>query len=155
METTRHTSSIVIGRSAEELYDMIADVTNMGAWSPMCTGCSWDEGDGPRVGAKFTGKNEQGESAWETRSEVIVADPGREFAWAVAEPPTRARWGYTFAAVDGGTEVTESWELPPEGYAFFENVFGDQAPEEIAKRSDWAKDGMGVTLSAIKEAAEA
>ena len=59
------------------------------------------------------------------------------------------------AAVDGGTEVTETWELPPEGSAFFEKVFGDKAPQEIAKRSDWAKNGMGTTLAAIKSAAEA
>ncbi len=73
----------------------------------------------------------------------------------MAEPPTRARWGYSFAAVDGGTEVTESWELPEEGSAFFEKVFGDQASHEISKRSDAARKGIGATLAAIKEAAEA
>ena len=99
---------------------MVADVTRMGEWSPVCTACWWDEGDGPHVGAKFTGRNERPERTWETRSEVVTADRGREFAWVVAEPPTRARWGYSFVAVDGGTEVTETWELPPEGSAFFE-----------------------------------
>jgi hypothetical protein len=95
------------------------------------------------------------ERTWETRSEVVAANSGSEFAWVVAEPPTRARWGYLFTAVDGGTEVTESWELPDEGSAFFENVFGDQASHEISKRSDAAKKGIGATLAAIKKAAEA
>ena len=134
---------------------MIADVTHMGEWSPICKACWWDEGDGPRIGAKFTGRNEQSERTWETRSEVVAADRGSEFAWVVVQPPTRARWGYSFAAVDGGTEVTEAWELPPEGSAFFEEVFGDEAPREIAKRSDAAKSGIGATLAAIKRAAEA
>ena len=31
---------------------MIADVTRMGGWSPMCKACWWNEGDGPRVGAQ-------------------------------------------------------------------------------------------------------
>jgi len=155
VEALRHSGSIIINRSPEELYDMIADVTRMGQWSPMCRSCWWDEGDGPQVGAKFTGRNEQSGQTWETRSEVVAADRGHEFAWVVAEPPTRARWSYSLASVGGGTEVTETWELPPEGSAFFEKVFGEKAPQEIAKRSDWAKNGVGKTLAAIKGAAEA
>ncbi len=133
---------------------MIADVTRMGEWSPICSACWWDEGDGPRIGAMFTGRNVLPERTWETRSEVVVADRGSEFAWVVAEPPTRARWSYSFDAVEGGTAVTETWELPPEGSAFFEKMFGDAAPNEIAKRSDAAKNGIGATLAAIKRAAE-
>jgi Polyketide cyclase / dehydrase and lipid transport len=154
METFRNSHSIVISRSPEHLYDMVADITRMGDWSPMCEACWWDEGDGPRLGATFTGRNGEGERTWETRSEVVAADRGREFAWVVAEPPTRARWGYSFAPVDGGTQVTETWELPQEGCAFFEKMFGDKAPQEIAKRSDWAKQGIRTTLDAIKESAE-
>jgi hypothetical protein len=155
MDTLRHSGSIVINRSPEELYDMIADVTRMGEWSPVCKACWWDEGDGPHVGAKFTGRNDGPERTWETRSEVVAADRGSEFAWVVAEPPTRARWGYSFVVVDGGTEVTETWELPPEGSAFFEKRFGDDAAKEIGSRSDAAKNGIGATLVAIKSVAEA
>ena len=155
METLRQSGSVVINRSPEELYDMVADVTQMGAWSPVCKACWWDEGEGPRVGAKFTGRNERSDRTWETRSEVVAADRGREFAWVVAEPPTRVRWGYSFVAVEGGTEVIESWELPPEGSAFFEKVFGDGAPKEIAARSDAAKTGIAETLAAMKGIAEA
>jgi hypothetical protein len=155
MDTLRHSGSIVIKRSPEELYDMVADVTRVGEWSPVCTACWWDEGDGPQVGGTFTGRNERPERSWETRSEVVRADRGREFAWVVAEPPTRARWGYSFIAVDGGTEVTETWELPPEGSAFFEKIFGDEAAKEIGLRSDAAKQGIGATLAAIKSVAEA
>jgi len=155
VETLRQSGSIVINRSPEDLYDLVADVTRMGDWSPVCKACRWDEGAGPRVGAMFTGRNVVPERTWETRSEVVAADRGREFAWVVVEPPTRARWGYSFTAVDGGTEVTETWDLPPEGSAFFENVFGATAPEEIGNRSEGAKQGIGETLAAIKTAAEA
>jgi hypothetical protein len=86
--------------------------------------------------------------------EVVAPDRGREFAWAVAEPPTPARRGYSFVAVEGGTEVTETWELPPEGSAFFEKMFGDDAAKEIGIRSDSAKVAIGATLAAIKGAAE-
>jgi hypothetical protein len=155
METVQRSGSIVINRSPEELYDLVADVTRMGAWSPICKACWWDEGAGPQVGAMFTGRNERPDRTWETRSEVVAADRGREFAWVVAQPPTRARWAYSFSPVDGGTQVTETWELPPEGSAFFEEMFGDEAPKEIAARRDAAESGIGETLAAIKAAAEA
>jgi hypothetical protein len=154
MADYRHAGSIVINRSPDEVYGLISDVTRMGDWSPICKGCWWDEGAGPTVGAMFTGRNELPERQWETRSEVVTAEPGKEFAWSVAEPPTRARWGYSFKAVDGGTEVTETWDLPPEGVAIFGEWFGDSAAEEIQKRADAAAMGIPETLAAIKKAAE-
>ncbi len=155
MAELQHAESIVIARTPDELFDIVSDVTRMGEWSPVCTACWWDEGDGPRVGARFTGRNEVPERTWETKSEVVAADRGREFAFAVAEPPTRARWGYTFDAVAGGTEVTESWELPPEGVALFEQRFGEDAPAQIAARRLGAEEGIAATLAALKQAAEA
>jgi hypothetical protein len=154
MATHTYSDSIVINRSPQEVYALIADVTRMGEWSPVCKASWWDEGAGPQVGAMFTGRNEVPERTWETRSQILVAEPGREFAWAVAEPPTRARWGYKLQAVDGGTEVTESWELPAEGAAFFEQRFGDDAPAQIEVRAAAARDGIPVTLAAIKRSAE-
>ena len=155
MDTWRHSGSIIIKRSPEQLYDMVTDVTRVGEWSPMCTDCWWDEGDGPHVGAKFTGRNQLPGRTWETHSEVVTADRGRQFTWVVVEPPTGAHWDYSFVAVDGGTEGTETWELPPEGSAFFEKMFGDEAAKEIGVRSDWAKNGIGAPMAAIKGAAEA
>jgi hypothetical protein len=95
------------------LYDMISDVSRMGEWSPVCTACWWDDGDGPRPGAWFTGRNELPQRIWETRSQVVAADRGREFAFVVGG--SWVRWGYTFAPADGGTQLTESWEFLPDG----------------------------------------
>jgi hypothetical protein len=153
MEPLTHSDRIVVNRSPEELYAMVADVTRMGEWSPICKACWWDEGDGPRVGAWFTGRNELPERTWETRSEVVAADPGREFAFAVHG--TIARWGYTFTPVDGGTEITESWEFLPGGLEFFEQRFGDESAAQIADRVEKAQTGIAETLAAIKRVAEA
>jgi hypothetical protein len=153
MDTLRHSGSIVIARSPEDVYDMVADVTRMGEWSPVCKACWWDEGDGPRVGARFTGRNGLPERTWETRSEVVVADRGREFAFVVQA--TGTRWGYTFTPVEGGTEVTESWEFPPAGVAVFEERFGEDAPAQIADRREAARNGIAATLAAIKTTADA
>jgi hypothetical protein len=152
METLRHSDSIVVARKPEELYELVADVTRMGEWSPVCKACWWDEGDGPRVGAHFTGRNELPERTWETRSEVVAADPGREFAFVVQ--PTGTRWGYTFTPVEGGTEITESWVFPPQGFAVLQERFGNDAPAQIANRQELARTGMAATLAAIKNTAE-
>ncbi len=131
---------------------MVSDVTRMGEWSPVCKACWWEEGDGPSVGAVFTGRNETPDRTWEMKNEVVAADRGKEFAWEVQA--THARWGYTFVPVDGGTEVTERWDLPAEGIAFFQERLGDDAPAAIADREQGAIAGMEETLAAIKEAAE-
>src|SRR5438552_18641 len=94
MANPQHSDSIVVARSPEDLYDMVTDVTQMGSWSPVCKACWWDEGAGPHVGAWFTGRNEVPDRTWETRSQVVVADRGREFAFIVNG--TWTRWGYTF-----------------------------------------------------------
>jgi Polyketide cyclase / dehydrase and lipid transport len=152
MSTLRYSESIVIARSPESLYDMVSDATRMGAWSPVCKACWWDDGAAPQAGAWFTGRNELPARTWETRSRVIVADRGREFAFAVNG--SWARWGYTFTPVDGGTEVTESWEFLPDGISGFRERFGDDAPAQMASRAEAARAGIPVTLAAIKKSAE-
>jgi hypothetical protein len=124
----------------------------MGEWSPICKACWWDEGAGPEVGAWFSGRNETPDRTWETRSQVVVADPGREFAFIVGGD--RVRWGYRFTPDAEGTELVESWEFLPGGHALFEKVFGDDAPAEIAVRAEQARTGIAATLAAIKASAE-
>lgn len=153
MTELRYAESVIVGRSPEFLYDMVSDITRMGEWSPVCTGCWWDDGEGPRAGAWFTGRNQTRERTWETRSKVLAAERGREFAFAVLG--SWARWRYAFAPVEGGTEVTESWEFLPDGIAGFHQRYGDEAETEIAKRAGAARTGIPATLAAIKKAAEA
>ncbi|PZS23482.1 MAG: polyketide cyclase, partial [Pseudonocardiales bacterium] len=80
MDDLEHSEAVFVAASPQALYEMVSDVTRMGDWSPICKACWWDDGDGPRVGAWFTGRNVTPERTWETRSQVVVADPGREFA---------------------------------------------------------------------------
>ena len=152
MSSLRYSESIVVTRSAESLYDMVSDVTRMGEWSPVCKACWWDDGDSLRVGAWFTGRNELPERVWETRSQVIAAEPGREFAFVVGG--SLVRWSYAFTPVDGGTQVTESWEFLPDGIARFQARFGEDAEAQIANRTEAAHRGIPITLAAIKESAE-
>lgn len=153
MSNLSHSGSIVVASSPESLYDMVSDVTRTGEWSPVCTACWWDDDEAAgRVGAWFTGRNELPDRTWETRSQVVVAERGREFAFVVGA--SYVRWGYTFTPVDDGTRVTESWEFLPDGIAVFKEKYGADAQTEIAKRTEAAHAGIPATLAAIKSTAE-
>jgi hypothetical protein len=152
MSSLRYSESVIVARSPESLYDMVSDVTRMGEWSPICKACWWDEGGGPRAGAWFSGRNETPERVWETRSQVVTAERGREFTFEVARG--WVRWSYTFTPVSEGTELTESWEFLPDGIAGFHQRYGDEAEAQIANRAEAARTGIPVTLAAIKKTAE-
>lgn len=152
MSDLTHAESVVISRSPAEVYAMVSDVSRTGEWSPICRACWWDEGAGPEVGAWFTGRNELPERTWETRSQVVVAEPGREFAFVVGG--AYVRWAYTMLAVDGGTQLTESWEFLPAGLELFAGRYGDDAQRQIEMRTQDAKRSIPETLAALRSVAE-
>jgi len=153
MDSLTHSASVVVQASPEELYDLVSDVTRTGEWSPVCRECRWDEGATGSVGDWFTGHNDNGLRQWETRSQVVAAERGREFAWMVGEG--WIRWGYSLAPAAGGTELTESWEFLPAGLQRFHDRYGDDAQREIDERTQAAHEGIPITLEAIKRIAEA
>lgn len=160
--------SVTVKASAETLYDLVSDITRTGEWSPVCTSCWWDDAVGPgqvgagqvgpgqvgagQVGAWFTGRNDLPHRTWETRSQLVVADRGREFAWIVGG--NFVRWGFSLTPADAGTTVTESWQFLPGGIAMFEEKYGDGAQVQISDRTQQAFDGIPKTLAAIKRIAE-
>ena len=149
----RYQESVTVVAPAEALYDMVSDITRTGEWSPVCTSCWWDEeAQAGQVGAWFTGHNELPHRTWETRSEVVVAERGREFAWVVGG--SFVRWGFTLVPAGLVTTLTESWEFLPGGIAMFEEKFGDEANAQITDRTQQALVGIPKTLAAIKRIAE-
>jgi len=104
------------------------------------------------VGAWFTGRNETPQRTWETRSQVVAAEPGRKFAWQVNNG--WVHWEYAFEPEGGGTRLTERWEFLPAGIAGFHERYGADAEAQIQQRHDAAKSGIPATLAAIKKAAE-
>jgi hypothetical protein len=160
MSDLSYQASIHVDRDPETLYDLVSDVTRMGEWSPICAACWWDDDGGPRAGGWFTGRNQTPERTWETRSQVVTADRGREFAFEVNHG--FVRWSYTFAPADGGpsggpssgTVLTETWNFLPKGIAGFHDRYGPDAETQIAERTSAAHRGIPLTLAAIKKTAE-
>ncbi len=113
---TADSQTAVVAAPADRVYDLVADLTRMGEWSNECARVEWTEGAiGPVEGARFVGHNQTGPRGmikWSRRGRVLAADPGREFAFATEEGGQEGVvWRYRFEPAEGGTRVTESYEV--------------------------------------------
>jgi hypothetical protein len=144
--------SQAVDADPEHLYDLVADLSRMGRWSPEATGGKWvGAATGPALGARFHGNNRAGWRRWSTSCEVTAADPGRRFAFHVSFGPVPiADWSYEFLADGGATTVTEQWNDRRPGWmdAMSGLVMG------VPDRAVHNRATMKATLEALKSAAE-
>lgn len=102
--------------SPDEVWGLVSDITNTGRFSPETFEAEWLDGaTAPAVGARFRGhvrRNGRGPVYW-TKCRITACEPGENFAFDVLGPGDRMvnSWRYDFAAADGGTDVTESYQL--------------------------------------------
>lgn len=154
----RGKASVHIEAAPEAVYALISDVTRMGEWSPECEGGSWIDGAAPAVGAQFHGRNRRGDNEWTTPNTVIAAERGREFAWVVGTPDFRVcTWRFSLKPENGGTTVTESFELGVEEVGFRAAVLEhpeEERPHLVRARTDQLLDDIRHTLASLKETAE-
>jgi uncharacterized protein YndB with AHSA1/START domain len=112
----RGSVTVHIAAPADQVWDLVSDITRVGEFSPETFEAEWLSGARrPEVGARFRGhvrRNGRGPVYW-TACTVVASDPGREFAFTVAGPggTTVNTWRYQLAPSAGGTDVTESFEL--------------------------------------------
>ena len=106
-----------IEASADALYAMVSDLPRIGAWSPECESVDW-EGDVTITveGTTFMGHNAVGPGRrirYSRHGRVLVADPGREFAFVTDEGGRESTvWRYRFEPQgNGSTTVTEGYEV--------------------------------------------
>jgi len=151
---TRGEAHVHVSAPPEKLYELVSDVTRMGEWSPETVKCQWVKGaTGPAVGARFKGTNKRGFVRWSTTPEVVAAAPGQEFAFVTRGIGPSTRWSYRFdSAADGGTDVTESFEM--EGDMPWFITATDRYLMGIKDRKADLEQAMQQTLERIKKAAE-
>lgn len=103
----------------DRVWELVSDVTRIGEFSPETFEARWADGaTGPAPGARFRGhvkRNGVGPVYW-TNCKVITCEAGSEFGFGVYVNGKRTNtWRYQLAARNGGTDVTESFELTPSG----------------------------------------
>jgi uncharacterized protein YndB with AHSA1/START domain len=137
----------------EDVWALVADLERMGEWSPECQRVQWLAGarSPATPGARFKGWNRYGLMRWSMTCEVKSAAPGRELSWSTVQRGRElVRWRYQFEPADGGTDVTESFEviwLP-----FTARLAEDVLMRDRDRRREQA---MRTTLNRIKDIAEA
>lgn len=145
--------SVDINAPRSKVWDLIADFSNMGKWSPELRRIIWLGGaSAPVEGAKFVGINRHGPVPWATMSKITQCDVGKQLEWEVSTSSTR--WGYRFADnASGGTTVTEYREPFKDTPALIKMV---QRSGVIGRnRETLLVDGMRTTLERVKAVAEA
>lgn len=143
-----------IDAEPQKVWELISDITKMGEYSPEVFEAEWLDGaTGPAVGARYRGhvkRNERGPVYW-TTCKVTACVPGEVFEFAVMmnDRPVNV-WRYVFTpGVDGGTDVTESFQLPDNILTRLWRPLGGFLRENRNKRD------MLRTLERVKQVAEA
>ncbi len=146
--------TVHMSASPERIWALVSDVTRIGEFSPETFEAEWLDGaSGPAEGARFRGhvkRNGRGPTYW-TKCVVSACEPEREFAFGVLGGGEKVinKWGYRLQAVDGGTDVTEFFELQPMlALRLYWTVMGRW-------RGKTNRDGMRTTLESIKKVVEA
>ncbi|WP_243418413.1 SRPBCC family protein [Actinomycetospora cinnamomea] len=137
-----------VAATPQQVYDVVSDVTRTGEWSVFTRACEWEDAEGPQVGARFVGHNSRPGRDWDTRSEVVAADPGREFAWEVNG---LVRWGFEMEPEGDGTRLTHRWVLPPAARDVLRERFGDDGVE---LRTNDARTSIPATLASVRAVVE-
>lgn len=158
------TAEEAVSARPDLVWDLVADVTRIGRWSPECVRAAWlTKPGGPRPGARFTGHNRL-QNGFEYDVVCVVTEGERPdtFAWMVLDDSgdlTRpsSSWRYRIDRLpDGGSSIRQCFTHGP-GNSFLREIAEtapDRAAEIIAARLDGLRANMTATLGAMKVAAE-
>jgi len=108
--------SVEVDATPEQVWTLLTDIARAGEWSHENQGGEWLDGaDGPAVGARFQGRNENGGWKWSRQCEVVAVDAPRMISWRTV--PTKARfrdstiWTYELEPTDTGCRITQRFEV--------------------------------------------
>ncbi|WP_328330967.1 MULTISPECIES: SRPBCC family protein [unclassified Streptomyces] len=161
---------IQIAATPAEVYAVVSDLPRSTEWSPECTGGAWVSGRPATVGAVFRGENLRADDVvawapvvrgtWRTESQVVAAEPGRVFRWAMRDStgtPQDSVWSYEIAPDGDGCVLVHGLRM---GTAT-EGIRGITAEMDEATRkkffADWTEKLAGdlqVTLRRVKAIVE-
>lgn len=154
----------VVAARPELVWDLVADVTRVGEWSPECIRAAWlAEPGGPQRGARFTGRNRLPDGfEYDVTCLVTETDRPRAFAWVVLDDsgdPARpsSSWRYRIDPLPGGASRVRQRFTHGPGASYLRAAAAqvpDRATEFIAARLDGLRANMSATLRAMKTVAE-
>lgn len=137
---------------AADVYSLVSDLSRSGVWSQECLGGEWVHGVPAAVGSVFKGRNFRKSEVvgwapvvrgeWVTEAEVVAADPGREFGWAMRDGSGRRQqsvWSFALQAESPGTLLVHRFWMgePTEG---IRGITAEMtAAERVRFVSEWSE----------------
>lgn len=108
-------AEVVVGAPVEAVWRVASDVTRTGEWSHECRRVEWSGGSTAAApGVRFRGENKAGPWTWTRENEVVAADAPSTLVWRTVSTrwfPDSSEWRLRFEPVDGGTRITQSYEV--------------------------------------------
>jgi uncharacterized protein YndB with AHSA1/START domain len=141
-----------IGAPADQVWAMVADVTQMGRWSPEHEEATWLRGaTSPVPGAAFRGMNRNGKKKWKTVGRIVDAEPGRLLSFNITAIGLKvSEWTYEFETTAAGCRITETWV---DRRGVIAKALGKPVTG-VEDRVAHNRTGMEQTLDRLKSAAE-
>lgn len=137
-------ATIWIDQPVEVVWNVVADIANLGRYSPETVRTEWLPGsEHHTVGARFRGFNTNGNAEWHTDCEITDYTPHELFGFGVRvhHGQFATIWRYEFAAERDGTRLTESFES---------SLLATPPPGMNPRRRDVLTDMLETTLASIK-----
>jgi uncharacterized protein YndB with AHSA1/START domain len=143
----------------ERVWRLVSDIERMPAMSAELRSVEWLDGaTGPSLGARFVGRNEHPDfGKWATTSHVVLWEPMRVFAWAVASPDNpSAIWRFTVEPERGGTALSEWMQMGPGPSGLCDAIerMPDKEQKIVFVRMREFERNITATLEAVKKLAE-
>ena len=132
-----------------EVWALLSDVERMAGFGPEHVEAHWLD-PGPKVGARFTGKNCRDGFEWEVPCHITECDPPLRWTWSVLEPENPSSvWSYSLTPDGEGTSVVQRFQHGP-NYSFI-RLWAEEQPERAAEivriRTDGLRADMMATLA--------
>lgn len=146
---------IRVNAPAQRVWALIADISRMGEWSPECRRSEWLDGaTAPAPGVRFRGHSRIGVYRWSRTCIVLIAEPGRELAFATLTKrgEHQTMWRYRLDLDDEGVTLSESFEIVGPVVSLVRAMLATHAGRRYRLRQ--IRRGMQRTLERIKAAAE-
>lgn len=95
----------------DAIWALLRDVTQMGRWSPECTGGTWLNGaSDPLPGSEFRGRNRIGPLQWSTTCMIVAVEPSRLLVFDARHwSGATTRWAFELRPEGSGTMMRESF----------------------------------------------
>jgi hypothetical protein len=150
---------VLVEATAERIWPLVTVIELPARFSEEFQGAEWLDDGGPRVGARFVGRNRHPALGdWETTSYVVRADPLRRFEWAVTDPalPSASWWFVLEPAGDGATVLRQGTRLGPgrSGLNLAIDAMPDKEERIVARRLEEHERNMLATVDGVKALAE-